>query len=180
MIGLTLPTDYAERVYAGVLGKIVGVYLGRPFEGWSHACVQAELGEIDYYVNGRPELESHKRRNPLVQTDDDIAGTFTFLRTLLDYGNTRDLSPRQIGQTWLTYVIEKRGMLWRGRRTAGRVGVPGAAFPCQTGPKTARGSRSGGHGVGPESAGSRSWTAPSRTSADAASATFARQAPPSW
>jgi hypothetical protein len=28
-----LPTDYLERVYAGVLGKIIGVYLGRPFEG---------------------------------------------------------------------------------------------------------------------------------------------------
>jgi hypothetical protein len=30
-----LPPDYIERVYAGVLGKIIGVYLGRPFEGWT-------------------------------------------------------------------------------------------------------------------------------------------------
>ena len=29
-----LQSDYDERVYAGVLGKIIGVYLGRPFEGW--------------------------------------------------------------------------------------------------------------------------------------------------
>ena len=28
--------DYAERVYAGVLGKLIGVYLGRPFEGWTY------------------------------------------------------------------------------------------------------------------------------------------------
>ena len=28
-----LPPDYAERVYAGVLGKLIGVYLGRPIEG---------------------------------------------------------------------------------------------------------------------------------------------------
>ena len=27
-----IPNDYEERVYAGVLGKIIGVYLGRPFE----------------------------------------------------------------------------------------------------------------------------------------------------
>jgi len=27
-----LPPDYLNRVYAGVLGKIIGVYLGRPFE----------------------------------------------------------------------------------------------------------------------------------------------------
>ena len=31
---MSLPADYAERVYAGVLGKLIGVYLGRPFEGW--------------------------------------------------------------------------------------------------------------------------------------------------
>ena len=33
---MSLPSDYLERVYAGVLGKIIGVYLGRPFEGWTH------------------------------------------------------------------------------------------------------------------------------------------------
>ena len=31
-----LPIDYAQRVYAGVLGKIIGVYLGRPFESATH------------------------------------------------------------------------------------------------------------------------------------------------
>jgi hypothetical protein len=31
----TLPADYAERVYAGVLGKLIGVYLGRSVEGWT-------------------------------------------------------------------------------------------------------------------------------------------------
>ena len=33
---MSLPADYTERVYAGVLGKIIGVYLGRPFEGWTY------------------------------------------------------------------------------------------------------------------------------------------------
>ena len=28
--------DYDERVYAGVLGKVIGVYAGKPFEGWSY------------------------------------------------------------------------------------------------------------------------------------------------
>ena len=27
---------YREQIYAGVLGKIIGVYLGRPVEGWSY------------------------------------------------------------------------------------------------------------------------------------------------
>ena len=57
---MSLPNDYAERVYAGVLGKIIGVYLGRPFEGWTYERIMKELGEIDYYVNdlfpGKPPL----------------------------------------------------------------------------------------------------------------------------
>ena len=104
---MALPRDYEERVYAGVLGKIIGVYLGRPFEGWTYDRIMAELGEIRYYV--------HEKRNvPLIVTDDDISGTFTFLRALPDYGNRRDLTPAQIGQTWLNYIIEQRTILWWG------------------------------------------------------------------
>ena len=102
-----IPRDYAERVYAGVLGKIIGVYLGRPFEGWTYDRIMAELGEINYYVHER-------LGKPLIVTDDDISGTFTFLRALPDYGNRRDLTPAQIGQTWLNYLIEERTVLWWG------------------------------------------------------------------
>ena len=49
-----LPADYDERVYAGVLGKIIGVYLGRPFEGWNYERILRDLGEITGYVNARP------------------------------------------------------------------------------------------------------------------------------
>lgn len=104
---MSLPTDYTERVYAGVLGKLIGVYLGRPFEGWSYDRIMEHLGEINYYV--------HEKLNvPLVVTDDDISGTFTFLRALPDYGNSLDLTPAQIGQTWLNYLVEERTVLWWG------------------------------------------------------------------
>ncbi|MBZ0286306.1 MAG: ADP-ribosylglycohydrolase family protein, partial [Anaerolineae bacterium] len=83
---MTLPQDYAERVYAGVLGKIIGVYLGRPFEGWWYDRIMRDLGEIWYYVHDR-------RGVPLIVTDDDISGTFTFVRALADYGYARDLTP---------------------------------------------------------------------------------------
>ena len=53
---MSLPQDYVERVYAGVLGKIIGVYVGRPFEGWSHERILSQLGEIKYYVH--EQLES--------------------------------------------------------------------------------------------------------------------------
>ncbi len=109
---MPLPDDYAERVYAGVLGKIIGVYLGRPFEGWSHERILSQLGEVWYYVHERRDvpLRDHK----LIVTDDDISGTFTFLRALPDHGNSRDLTPEQIGQTWLNYIIENRTILWWG------------------------------------------------------------------
>jgi ADP-ribosylglycohydrolase len=106
---MPLPEDYAERVYAGVLGKIIGVYLGRPFEGWTYERILGELGEIAYYVN-----EKMPGNPPIVVTDDDITGTFTFLRALPDFGNSHELTPGQIGQTWLNYIIEGRTILWWG------------------------------------------------------------------
>lgn len=102
-----LPNDYLERVYAGVLGKLIGVYLGRPFEGWTHQRIMQELGPIEYYVHDQ-------LRQPLVVTDDDVAGTFTFLRALEDYGVSPDLSAEDIGRAWLNYIVEDRTILWWG------------------------------------------------------------------
>ncbi|MCW8129320.1 MAG: ADP-ribosylglycohydrolase family protein [Planctomycetota bacterium] len=103
----TLPADYVERVYAGVLGKIIGVYLGRPFEGWTYDHIMKDLGEVNYYVH-------EKLNKPLVVTDDDISGTFTFLRALEDFAYSKNLTAAQIGQTWLNYIIEDRTILWWG------------------------------------------------------------------
>jgi ADP-ribosylglycohydrolase len=102
-----IPNDYLERVYAGVLGKIIGVYLGRPFEGWTHERILRELGPIRYYVHDR-------LAKPLVVTDDDISGTFTFVRALPDFGNREKISAAEIGETWLNYIIENRTILWWG------------------------------------------------------------------
>ena len=104
---ILLPQNYEETVYAGVLGKIIGVYLGRPFEGWTNERIEKQLGEIDYYVHDKVGVR-------LVVTDDDISGTFTFIRALEDYNFDPQLSPKQIGQTWLNYLIERRSVLWWG------------------------------------------------------------------
>jgi ADP-ribosylglycohydrolase len=107
------PTDYAERVYAGVLGKIIGVYLGRPFEGWRHNRIMDELGEIKYYVNDRHDVALKNYR--LVVTDDDITGTFVFPRALRDYP-VDDVDATRVARTWLNYLIEGRTVLWWGGR----------------------------------------------------------------
>ena len=104
---MTLPSDYPERAYAAVLGKLIGVYLGRPFEGWTYQRIMRELGPIENYV--------HERLNvPLVVTDDDVAGTFTFIRALEDHKASREITSREIGETWLNYIVERRAILWWG------------------------------------------------------------------
>ncbi len=104
---MKLDRIYEEKVYAGVLGKIVGVYLGRPFEGWTYERIMEELGPINYYVND-------KLKQPICVTDDDITGTFTFLRALKDFNYDKNISSKQIGQTWLNNLIEDRTILWWG------------------------------------------------------------------
>jgi hypothetical protein len=42
----SLPPDYAACVYVAVLGKLIGVYLGRPLEGWTYEPIMAEREKI--------------------------------------------------------------------------------------------------------------------------------------
>jgi ADP-ribosylglycohydrolase len=98
---------FAEQTYAGVLGKLIGVYLGRAVEGWSYPAIQETFGEIDYYVNDKVNW-------PLIVPDDDISGTFLFYRALEDNGFPVDLSAKSIGDTWLNYIVEDQTVLWWG------------------------------------------------------------------
>jgi len=105
---MPIPHAYEESVYAGVLGKIIGVYLGRPIEGMLYRDILKTLGPISYYVH-------EQRKQALVVSDDDITGTFTFARALRDYPREgRNLTARHIGQTWLNYIIENKSILWWG------------------------------------------------------------------
>jgi hypothetical protein len=99
--------SYAERVYAGVLGKVIGVYLGRPFEGWSHDRIQERLGDVEYYVHDKLGV-------PLIVTDDDIAGTLTFIRAAEDSGRGYGTTAGDVADCWLNYLIEGRSVLWWG------------------------------------------------------------------
>lgn len=97
----------ANRTYAGVVGKLVGVYLGRAVEGWFYPDIERTFGEIDYYVHDRVG-------HPLIVPDDDISGTFLFFRALEDNGYDPELSAAQIGKTWLNYIVEDLTVLWWG------------------------------------------------------------------
>ena len=100
--------DYEKQVYAAVLGKTIGVYMGRPFEGWWKRSIEPKWGSIDRYVN-------EDVGKPLVVADDDISGTFTFVKALSDWaGDPRAVDPAFFGETWRNYLIEGRTILWWG------------------------------------------------------------------
>ena len=84
--------NYFQQVYAGVLGKVIGVYMGRPFEGWTKDRIEARFGAVDRFVNADLGL-------PLVVADDDISGTFTFIRALEDSGLYADTPEEFFGET---------------------------------------------------------------------------------
>lgn len=96
---------YAEQVYASVLGKFIGVYLGRPVEGLPYSEIRDRFGQLDGYVHDRVGA-------PLIVADDDISGTLTFFRGVEDHRD--DLGSSAFGDTWLNYIIENRTILWWG------------------------------------------------------------------
>lgn len=98
---------YKNDIYAGVLGKIIGVYLGRPIEGWTYEKIRDTFGEVYYYKN-------HRTGAPLIVPDDDISGTFAFFRALEDCGYREDLTAEEIGDAWLNYIVENETILWWG------------------------------------------------------------------
>ena len=100
-------SNISEKIYAGVIGKIVGVYMGRPVEGWTYEKICSQFGDILYYQNQAAGA-------PLIVPDDDISGTFAFIRSLEDNGYPKDISAKQIGDTWLNYIIENQTILWWG------------------------------------------------------------------
>ena len=99
--------DVVIRTYAGVLGKIIGVYLGRPVEGWPYEQIETRFGEVDRFIHEDLGL-------PLIVADDDLSGTFGFFRALADHDYRRDIAAAEFGDTWLNTIIEDKTILWWG------------------------------------------------------------------
>jgi ADP-ribosylglycohydrolase len=99
-----IPKDYMEKVYAGWLGKIIGVRHGAPIEGWEYDRIKRVYGEIDSYLVDYKDFAA----------DDDSNGPMFFLRALEDYTHTPDITAEQIGLTWLNYAPYEHGFYWWG------------------------------------------------------------------
>jgi ADP-ribosylglycohydrolase len=99
--------EYYQKVYEGLLGKVIGVYLGRPFEGWLNKTIEEKFGEIDRFV-------ADEMNKPLVVADDDISGTLVFFKTLADSGKFENAENIDFADNWLNYLIEHETVLWWG------------------------------------------------------------------
>lgn len=102
---MAIPNDYVERCYAGWLGKIAGVRLGAPIEGWTYEKIRRVLGENVWdYIVDYDEFAA----------DDDTNGPLFFQRALEDYACSEELTAAQIGRTWLNYTPYEHGFYWWG------------------------------------------------------------------
>lgn len=102
---MPIPSDYVERCYAGWLGKIAGVRLGAPIEGWSYEKIRRVLGDEVYdYIVDYDDFAA----------DDDTNGPMFFLRAMEDFCCSEELTAEQIGKTWLNYTPYEHGFYWWG------------------------------------------------------------------
>ena len=98
------PDSLRDRIYAGFLGKAIGVRLGAPVEStvWTYERIRDTYGDITGYVRDYINFAA----------DDDTNGPIYFIRAMRDYA----LQPtaQQVGKTWLNYAAEDHGMFWWG------------------------------------------------------------------
>lgn len=99
-----VPMDYVERVYAGWLGKMIGVRHGSNIEAWTYDRILKTYGEIEYYP--------HHFKN--FAADDDTNGPVFFIRALEDYGISKDITAEEMGRAWLNYASDGHGFFWWG------------------------------------------------------------------
>ncbi len=97
-----IQNDYIERCYAGWLGKIIGVRLGSPIEGWLMEDIRRKFGALSGYTQEYNDYAA----------DDDTNGPLFYMRALTDYGI--NATAEQMGRTMLNYVPYEHGFFWWG------------------------------------------------------------------
>jgi ADP-ribosylglycohydrolase len=97
--------QYVEKTWSGWMGKIIGIRLGSPIEGWTYAEIAKRYGTIDDYVKDYSDYAA----------DDDSNGPLFFIRAMMDYQELgQGISPTQMAETWLNYVADGHGFFWWG------------------------------------------------------------------
>ncbi|MEG1756474.1 MAG: ADP-ribosylglycohydrolase family protein [Clostridia bacterium] len=96
--------DYPERVYAGWLGKMIGIRLGAPIESMPFQKIRDIFGHIQGYLIDYD----------LFAADDDSNGPLFFVRALEDGGNGDSMIAQDVAAALLNYVPYEHGFFWWG------------------------------------------------------------------
>ena len=57
---MKIPEHYIEKVYAGWLGKLIGIRMGSAIEGWGYHKIRRVLGELDGYPHSYKNFAADK------------------------------------------------------------------------------------------------------------------------
>lgn len=99
-------SEYLDAVYAGLIGKCVGVRLGAPVEPevWTYERIKEVYGDITGYVKDYKNFAA----------DDDLNGPVYFFRAMRDSSRGGEITPEYVARAWLNYAREGIGMFWWG------------------------------------------------------------------
>ena len=100
-----LPKDYRDRVYAGWLGKCIGVHFGGPLESWTYQDICTNLGEVTDYLQPGDKV---------FKPDDDLIMPLVMMDVLKSRSTPGEITPQDIAKTWLNLLSMERGAIWRG------------------------------------------------------------------
>lgn len=103
---MTFPADYDARVYAGWLGKCIGVRFGAPLENWTYEDIRDNLGELTGYLRDDA--------GKIFKPDDDTAVPMIFIRALQSLPAGRELTPADVADALLNFIGDGHGTFWWG------------------------------------------------------------------
>ena len=91
--------EVIEKIYAGWLGKIIGIRLGAPVESWTYEKIRNTYGSIDGYLVDYREFAA----------DDDSNGPLFFLRALEEGGNGYEIKAADVAEALRNYAPFEHG-----------------------------------------------------------------------
>lgn len=117
---LMISDDYIHKIYGGVLGKIVGVRLGIPFENQTASEIQRKFPHITGYVTESEVMNPidevlnsiENNQEELIHPDDDTNGFVFFIKIFQKIHSISELTPEIVAHTILNVAAANRGFFW--------------------------------------------------------------------
>ena len=101
---MKIPENYLQDVYAGWLGKIIGIRVGAPDESWTAEQIYKVYGDLWHYPVDYRDFAA----------DDDTNGPLFYLHALGDSTHGFSIVPQDVGNALLNYAPYEHGFFWWG------------------------------------------------------------------